>query len=114
MFGRSREQRHYTGVMHMDWSILEKVGIAGVALGGFWIMYKIFVLVMNQWNASTEALNRNTKGYEQLSKVFEIAHERDLEFQKEVMHLAKDTNRKVAELHNELVNRKNTGGVNSE
>lgn len=94
----------------MDWAVLEKVGIAGVAVVAIWAMYKVFVVFMNQWSNSTDALNRNTEGYKSLSRVFEIAHERDLEFQKEMMSLSKDTNRKVEELHTELVKQKYQGG----
>ena len=94
----------------MDWAILEKVGIAGVAVAGFWVMYQVFIMFMKQWGASTEALNRNSDAYKELSKVFENAHERDLEFQKDMVGLSKDTNQKVSELHRELVERK--GGNN--
>ena len=93
----------------MEWAILEKVGIAGVALGGFWIMYQLFILFMNQWGASTEALNRNSDGYEKLSKVFEQSHEREMEFQKEMLSVSQDTNDKVTEMHRELLDKKKKG-----
>lgn len=87
----------------MDWAILEKVGIAGVAVAGFYVMYRVFILFMEQWSASTQALNRNSDGYEKLSKVFEQSHEREMEFQRDMMHISKDTNEKVTKLHQELV-----------
>ena len=90
----------------MDWSVLEKIGIAGVAVVGFWIMYQVFILFMKQWGASTEALNRNSESYEQLSRVFGQAHERELEFHREMMHVSNDTNRKVTELHREFLEKR--------
>lgn len=94
----------------MDWSVLEKVGIAGVAVVAIWVMYKVFTLFMNQWGNSTDALNRNTEGYRHLARILETSHERDIEFQKELLTLSKDTNRKVDELHTELVKQKYQGG----
>lgn len=100
---------------------LEKAGIAGICIAVLIVGYKVFQLFIGQWknstdaqNISTEALNRNTQSFEQLSAVFERQHEREIQFQQEVRTTMHDTHRKVSELHGTLVVRRRAGDQTSE
>lgn len=92
--------------MQFDWSILKEVGLGGVALALIFFGYKVIMFLLEQWRASTEALNRNTDGYTKLSEVFEKSHEREMEFQEKMLELTKDTNKKVSELHSQVIKQK--------
>lgn len=93
----------------MDWTTMEKAGIAGVAIFALWCGLQMCKLMMNQWKSSTETVGKNTEAFIQLSNVFEKQAERELEFQRETTALLKsgietgqDTNRKVTEIHIKL------------
>lgn len=84
---------------------LEKGGILVVAVVSLIVFYKVFTLFMEQWKNSTDAVNKNTTAFDNLSKVFEQSSQREMLFQQEVMQklnhgvdVAKDTNERVREL----------------
>ncbi len=89
--------------------ILEKIGIAGICFAVIFFGFKIFKLVLNQWQSSTEALNRNTDAFKQHTELFAKQAEREVEFQKDVIHkldvgqtIMHDTNKKVTEIHRKI------------
>ncbi len=88
---------------------LEKIGIAGLAVSAIIVLYKVFVLFMEQWRNSTDAVNKNTSAFDALSQVFKESSERERMFQKEIMDtlrngvdVAKDTNERVRELQRRI------------
>lgn len=89
--------------MNFDWTIVEKIGMGGIAFLLIFFGNKILMFLLHQWKASTDALNRNTEGYKQLSKIFEQTSEREIKFQQESLLLMKDTNSKVDELHRKII-----------
>lgn len=98
----------------MDGNMLRELGIGIVAII---IMYLIVKMVLAQWSKSTDAqietnktqsetaqaLEKNAKSYEKLAAVFEKSHDREIEFQREVISSLKDTNSKVNDIHKKIV-----------
>lgn len=92
--------------MSVDWTVvLEKSGIGGALILLIYFGFQGFKLMINQWKSSTEAVNKNTKAFVQLSHVFEKSSQREIEFQKEIMKLLnegqytiKDTHKKVEDI----------------
>jgi predicted PurR-regulated permease PerM len=89
--------------INFDWTILEKVGIAGICLAVIIVGYKVFTVFIQQWQNSTDAVNKNTSAFTELSKVFERANEREIEWQDKAMDLLKETNKKVKDIHERVV-----------
>lgn len=96
--------------MEFDWSVIEKGGIAVISVTVIYFGYHVFRLVVEQWKNSTDAVNKNTEAFLELSKVFERSHEREVEFQKEALEilreshkLNRDTNIKVREIHDKII-----------
>lgn len=89
--------------MELDWAILETIGLGGIAIALIYFGYKIIIFLMERWRESTEALERNTQAYTQLSQVFQQSHEREMEFQKKLILLSEDTNKKVSEIHKNVI-----------
>lgn len=95
--------------VEIEWSALEKIGIAGVSALALWILYKLVVMFFDQWKVSTEVVNRNTESFNELTKVFEKSHQREIDFQKEVLEkiqvIHKDQKamgNKVSEIHDKI------------
>lgn len=93
--------------------IIEKIGLGGITLVILIGAYQIFIMFLDRWQESTEALNRNSDAYQQLSQVFEesLKHEmefreKQMSFQREMTTLTKQTYDKVSEIHEEVVKRK--------
>lgn len=91
------------GLVGVNPAILEKIGIAGICVLVMLFGYRMFVIFMTQWKNSTDAVNNNTTAFMELSKVFEKANEREIEWQKTAMEVMKDTNKKVSDIHNKVV-----------
>lgn len=79
---------------------LAELGLGVVALVILYLIVKMFV---EMWGRSTDAINRNTNGFEQLSEVLAKSHERDIQFQKDAMKLMRDTHDKVDEIHVKII-----------
>lgn len=75
--------------MGVDWTALEKVGIAGICLAVIIFGFRVFSIVIEQWGKSTDAVDKNTKAFEKLADVFEKQAERELEFQERMHALLK-------------------------
>jgi hypothetical protein len=96
--------------MELDWgAVIEKGGIATISVVALFIGYQVTKLFIGQWKASTDAMDRNTQGYEKLTEVFTKSAEMEEQFQKEVVgmlrqghYIAEDTNRKVHEIHRKV------------
>jgi hypothetical protein len=95
--------------VEFDWSMLEKVGIAGICLALIYFGFQAFKLVLTQWQNSTDAVNKNTQAFVDLSNFFKKANEREEAFQKEIMKelrdgvdVAKDTNERVKDIQRKL------------
>lgn len=103
--------------VEFDWSIIEKAGIGGVCLAIIFFGFQAFKIVISQWQNSTDAVNKNTDAFMELSKVFERSHEREVEFQAYTKEKLQDHDRKliaseereirildkVSEIHRKLV-----------
>ena len=91
----------------MDFASIGEYGVGIVAIAALVYVFTVFIRMWEKsikaQNESTKALNRNTVGFMELSKVFEKSHEREVQFQKDVMELMHDTNKKVNEIHNRVV-----------
>jgi hypothetical protein len=85
------------------WAVMKDIGAAGLGVIALWLFYKIFTMFIEQWGKSTEAINRNTETHKEMQEVFQKSHEREIEFQKEVIILLKDTHKKVNILHSEFI-----------
>jgi len=92
-----------------DLSLLEKISIGGVCFAIIYFGFQVFKIFVTQWQNSTDAVNKNTNAFNELSKVFERAHEREAEFQayaKEKLEASeqreKTTLKKVIEIHEHL------------
>lgn len=99
-----------------DWSVLEKVGIGGVAAMIIYFGFQVVKLVLKQWenstaaqNSSTAALDKNTEAFERLSDVFAKQAEREVEYQERTLRMLKDgatvaaeTNRIVHEINRKI------------
>lgn len=68
----------------LDITVLEKVGIAGVAFGILYFGFQLFKLFMAQWKDSSDAVNKNTEAFTGLARVLEQSNEREIEFQAHV------------------------------
>lgn len=102
--------------VQFDWSMLDKVGIAGIALAVIYFGFQVVKLVLQQWenstaaqNSSTAALDKNTEAFERLSDVFAKQAEREVEFQERTWRMLKDgaavandTNRIVHEINRKI------------
>lgn len=95
--------------VEFDWSVLNKVGISGICLAIIYFGFQAFRIIIAQWQNSTDAVNKNTNAFMELSKVFERSHEREVEFQaytKEKLEASeereKKTLKKVTEIHEKL------------
>lgn len=73
--------------VNMDYTIIEKIGIAGVAFVAIYFGYKMMEIFIAQWKVSTEAINRNTESFEKLTEVVDRAAKREQEFQREATEL---------------------------
>lgn len=89
--------------------VLEKVGIAGICLAVIFFGYQLFKLFLAQWQNSTDAVNKNTEAFLELSNFFKKANEREEAFQKQIMEqvedgvsVAKDTNKRVRDIQNRI------------
>jgi hypothetical protein len=87
----------------VNWGSVDKIGGIGLAVIILFVGYKMFQLFISQWKNSTEAVNNNTTAFQELSRVFERANEREIEWQKEAMEIMKDTNKKVKDIHDKVV-----------
>lgn len=92
--------------MAIDWAVIKEMGGLGIAVVAFIFVWNVFKVVTSQWKASTEAVNKNTEAFNELSKVFKKSHERELEFQAEILETMKETHLKVAEIHATVVPKK--------
>lgn len=94
----------------MDWKIItETVSIGGLGVVAIYLIFKMVVLFMEQWHYSTDAVNKNTGAFTQLSEVLERTNQREMEFQERALEvlqanneLAKDTNRKVSDIQRRI------------
>jgi hypothetical protein len=94
----------------MDWKIItETVSIGGLSVVAIYLIFKMVVLFMEQWQNSTEAVNKNTGAFTQLSEVLERSNQREMEFQERALavlqannELAKDTNEKVSDIQRKI------------
>jgi hypothetical protein len=82
---------------------LEKAGIALVSLGALFVIFKFGMVFIQQWQNSTDAVNKNTAAFQELSKVFERANEREKEWQDEALGIMKSTHSKVKDIHEKVV-----------
>lgn len=89
--------------VNFDWSAIEKAGGIGIAIAVIFVGYKLFQLFIQQWQNSTDAVNNNTTAFQELSKVFEKANEREIEWQEKAMDIMKDTNKKVKDIHDKVI-----------
>src|SRR4051812_32459383 len=99
-----------------DLSMLEKLGITGVvALALIVVIFgiksglQLFQLFMEQWKNSTDAVNKNTDAFMELSNFFKRANEKEEQFQKDIMaelrdgvRVARDTNERVKDIQHSL------------
>jgi type II secretory pathway pseudopilin PulG len=83
--------------------VLEKAGIAIVAIVALIIFAKLGGVFIQQWQNSTDAVNKNTSAFQELSKVFERANEREKEWQDEALGIMKSTHKKVTDIHDKVV-----------
>lgn len=104
-------------MVEFDWSVVEKVGIGGLGVVALFVIFRLTLLFIQQWNESTKALNRNSDAYNKLAEIFENSsnqqkqfqkeqmefQRQQMEFQKEMLLLTKDTNTKVTALHDKLI-----------
>lgn len=93
-----------------NWTALEQVGIAGVALGAIYFGYKIVSLFIEQWRVSTEAINRNTESFEKLTEIVDRASKREQDFQKEasgllyeILDISRDTGRTTRKIYDKFL-----------
>jgi hypothetical protein len=90
--------------IELDWTtILEKIGIAGICFAVIVVGFKLFTIFIDQWKNSTDAVNKNTEAFTELSNVFKQSSQREIEWQEKAMHLMKDTNKKVKDIHDRIV-----------
>lgn len=89
--------------IEFDWAILEKIGIAGVCAVFVYFGFQALSLILVQWSNSTDAVNKNTEAFQELSKVFEKSFEREIVFQEEMRERMKDTQEKVTDIHRKIV-----------
>lgn len=97
-------------MLEINWEMVEKIGIAGVSLCALYFCYKMVLLFIQQWKISTEAINRNTEGFQKLTEVFEMQARKEREFQRETLaviyehrELSRQTNDIVHALHRHLI-----------
>ena len=83
-----------------DWAKIGELGIGVVALI---VLYKVITLFVDMWSKSTDAINRNTEGFQQLSNTLARSHEREVEFQKEAIRMLKENSDLHAETHRNLI-----------
>lgn len=94
----------------LDWkTIMETASVAGVCFAALYFGFKLIVLFFAQWKDSTEAVNKNTGAFTQLSEVLERSNQREMQFQNRAIELleanntlAKDTNAKVIDIHRKI------------
>lgn len=84
------------------WNFLKDLGTGGLAGIALFLFYKMFQIFIDQWDKSTEAINRNTETHKEMKEIFEKSYEREIEFQKEVIILLKDTHKKVNVIHDKV------------
>lgn len=84
------------------WNVIKDIGAAGLGVIALWLFYKIFTLFIDQWGKSTEAINRNTETHNEMKDMLHRSHERELEFQRDVIVLLKDTHKKVNAVHEKI------------
>jgi len=89
--------------INFDWNAIEKAGVVGICVVILIIGFKVFQIFIQQWQNSTEAVNKNTTAFQELSKVFERANEREIEWQDKAMNIMKDTQKKVSDIHDKIV-----------
>src|SRR5690606_20558054 len=70
--------------------IIEKIGLGGITLVILIGAYRIFILFLDRWQESTEALNRNSDAYQQLSQVFEESLKHEIEFREKQMSFQRE------------------------
>lgn len=90
-------------ILSFNWATLDKVGTVGVCVVILIVGYKIFQVFIDQWKNSTEAVNKNTSAFTELSRVFERANEREIDWQERAMDIMKETNKKVKDIHDKVV-----------
>lgn len=97
-------------MIEFDWGALKGVGVGGICIAIIYFGFQMFKIFIEQWKNSTDAVNKNTEAFAELSKVFERSHERELEFQdyaKEKLQASeereKKTLKKVIEIHEHIV-----------
>jgi hypothetical protein len=97
-------------LVQVDWSILTNIGIGGVSLAALYCIYRLATLFIDQWRLSTDALNRNTESFKQLAQVFETHATLELNFQREVLRIIRDshdlvydTSKKVTRLYDKML-----------
>ena len=88
--------------IEFDPSIFKDIGIGGLAMFALWIFYKSFIFFIERWKESTDAINRNTETHENLSEVFRIFHEEHKAFERKIIGITEDTNKKVTDIHKDL------------
>lgn len=88
---------------------LGKVGIGGICILLIIVGYKLFQLFLEQWKNSTDAVNKNTTAFMNLTTVFKESSERDERWQRQVMETlqdgvstGQDTNRRVRDIQSKI------------
>lgn len=81
------------------WSVAKDIGVGAISVVALYLLYKVFILFIEQWGKSTEAINRNTETHKEMQDIFNKSYEREIEFQKEVIIILKDTHRRVVDMH---------------
>jgi hypothetical protein len=96
--------------MPLDLSILESVGIGGVAVVALYFSFQVFRIFIAQWRSSTDSIDKNTEAFQKLSDVFEKQSQREQEFQDHALKLlnenkttSEDTNKKVTDIHKKFI-----------
>lgn len=86
-----------------DWTAIKEAGVIGLSVVLIIVGFQAFKIIVAQWKSSTDAVNKNTEAFTELSRVFERSHERELEFHAEMRERVKDTQKKVREIHDKIV-----------
>lgn len=91
----------------IPWSKLGDYGIGIVALVIVYLLVRLFIemwkMSIESQNKSTDAINRNTSGFTQLSNVLATQSERDRLFQVEALELLKETNKQTKQTHKKVI-----------
>lgn len=89
--------------INFDWNAIKEAGVIGICIVLLIVGFKLFNIFIQQWQNSSDAINKNTSAFQELSKVFERANEREIEWQDKAMDIMKDTHKKVKDIHDKVV-----------